>query len=108
MLEYEILISLLAPYPAGHGCFVPLAAVGQIPSAYIWLKAPRATGIMANDVPTTLRRPVPVEVSWVSYFFQECFECKRGINTSLDWVQLQYLTKIIWSAIKVKPGNLDS
>ncbi len=53
-------VPMRAPYPSGHGSGVPSAAVGQKPFAYICLKAPWATGIMANEMPTTEIRPVPM------------------------------------------------
>jgi hypothetical protein len=42
------------PYPSGHGSFAPEASTGHVPLAYHCAKAPVATGIVANDVPTTL------------------------------------------------------
>jgi hypothetical protein len=39
---------------------MPSSAVGQKPLAYIWLKVPEATGIIAKEIPTTEMRPVPI------------------------------------------------
>ncbi len=39
---------------------MPFASTGQYPLAYIWAKAPEATGMMAKEVPTTEMRPVPM------------------------------------------------
>lgn len=50
----------IAPYPSGQGNFVPSSAVGQKPFSYICVNAPVATGIMANEMPTTEMRPVPM------------------------------------------------
>ena len=44
-----------APYPWGQGRRAPEESTGQVPFAYHCAKAPVATGIVANDVPTTLR-----------------------------------------------------
>ena len=45
----------IAPYPSGQGSLFPEASVGQVPLAYHCANAPVATGIVAKDVPTTLR-----------------------------------------------------
>ena len=49
-----------APYALGHGRRVPSASLGQYPLSYICANAPVATGMMANVVPTTEMRPVPM------------------------------------------------
>ncbi|KAH0357933.1 Xanthine/uracil permease, partial [Aureobasidium melanogenum] len=54
---HEVAIS--APYPSGHGRWLPFASDGQKPVAYICEKAPVATGMVAKDVPTTDINPVP-------------------------------------------------
>ena len=53
-------VPMRAPYPCGHGSFVPSAAVGQNPLLYICVKAPVATVMMAKEIPTTEIRPVPM------------------------------------------------
>lgn len=53
-------VPMIAPYPSGHGNCVPSAAVGQYPLAYICDKVFVAMGMMANDVPTTEIKPVPI------------------------------------------------
>jgi hypothetical protein len=45
-------VPIMAPYPSGQGSCVPSGAVGQNPLAYICLKAPWATGIIAKDLYT--------------------------------------------------------
>lgn len=52
-------VPMIAPYPSGQGRGVPSASEGQKPVAYICVRAPVATGIVANEVPTTEIRPVP-------------------------------------------------
>ena len=49
-----------APYASGQGSFVPSESTGQNPLAYIWAKAPSATGMMEKEIPTTETRPVPM------------------------------------------------
>jgi hypothetical protein len=49
------------PYPLGHGRGFPWASEGQNPVLYICVNAPVATGIVANDVPTTEIKPVPTK-----------------------------------------------
>ena len=52
-------VPIKAPYPRGQGSFVPSAAVGQYPVAYICANAPDAMGITVKEVPTTEIKPVP-------------------------------------------------
>ncbi len=54
-------VPMMAPYPCGQGSLFPAASVGQKPVAYIWAKAPLATGMVAKDVPTTEIKPVPMK-----------------------------------------------
>lgn len=53
-------VPISAPYASGQGNRFPSASSWQVPLAYIWLKAPVATGMMAKEVPTTEIRPVPM------------------------------------------------
>lgn len=53
-------VPMRAPYPSGHGSWVPSAAVGQKPLAYICSKAFEATVIVAKETPTTEITPVPM------------------------------------------------
>ena len=53
-------VPMIAPYPSGHGSGLPEASEGQNPVLYICDRAPVATGMVANDVPTTEINPVPI------------------------------------------------
>ena len=53
-------VPIMAPYPSGQGSLLPSASEGQNPVVYICASAPLATGIVANDVPTTEISPVPM------------------------------------------------
>lgn len=56
----RVVVPRIAPYPCGHGSFMPVSgSIGQNPDWYIWFRPPMATGMIAKDVPTTDRRPVP-------------------------------------------------
>jgi hypothetical protein len=57
--EHTAAVPSTAPYASGQGSGVPSSADGQNPLAYIWAKAPEATVMMANEMPTTEMRPVP-------------------------------------------------
>jgi hypothetical protein len=52
-------VPMIAPYPFGQGSGLLEESEGQNPDAYICAKAPVATGIVVNDVPTTEIKPVP-------------------------------------------------
>lgn len=51
-------VPMTAPYASGQGNG-PASFDGQNPVAYIWVKAPVATGMTVKEVPTTEINPVP-------------------------------------------------
>lgn len=73
-----------APYPSGQGSFAPLESTGQVPFAYHCAKAPLATGMVANEVPTTLQSG----------------RIQKGMPNKTR-------AKIVWSLVEMEAGNLN-